>query len=29
MKQKKTVFITGCNGTLGKKLVSYFLKKKI
>ena len=28
MKQKKTVFITGCNGTLGKKLVSYFLKKK-
>ena len=27
MKQKKTVFITGCNGTLGKKLVSYFLKK--
>ena len=27
MKQKKTVFITGCNGTLGKKLVSHFLKK--
>lgn len=25
---KKTVFITGCNGTLGKKIVLYFLKKK-
>tara|TARA_A100001015_G_scaffold291317_1_gene365324 strand:+ start:356 stop:1063 length:708 start_codon:yes stop_codon:yes gene_type:complete len=25
---KKTVFITGCNGTLGVKLVQHFLKKK-
>ena len=25
--KKKTVFITGCKGTLGKKLVSYYLKK--
>ena len=25
---KKTVFITGCNGSLGIKLVQHFIKKK-